>query len=119
LRLFGGHLSVDHAGRIEHGGLAAADEQPEEPVSEKLADSLRGRGTVDLQRKGERRLILASRPLLPCHEPRETTEPAQSGSVCSMAVTAGPDGTRLLAKMTRVFWMPRPRCGCGIELTGG
>jgi hypothetical protein len=52
---------------------------------------------------------------IPMNQTSHLRAPGQSRSVCSMAVTAGPDGTRLLAKITRVFWMARPRRGCGVR----
>ena len=42
---------------------------------------------------------------------------AQSRGAYSTAVTAEPNGTRLPAKITRVFWMVRPRRGCAIMST--
>ncbi|WP_437312298.1 sigma 54-interacting transcriptional regulator [Sorangium sp. So ce388] len=40
------------------------------------------------------------------------------GGAYSNVVTAEPNGTRLPAKITRFFWMARPRRGCGVRLTG-
>ncbi|WP_373372338.1 hypothetical protein [Sorangium atrum] len=40
------------------------------------------------------------------------------GGAYSRVVTADPNGTRLPVKITRFFWMARPRRGCGVRLTG-